>query len=66
VCCLPCYKLKSILGVEPKVKSSIEDPFRQVTWLGSIRVGLHVREQGTTIASVHVSVTILYLGLSSE
>jgi hypothetical protein len=34
--------------------------------LGSVRVGLHVRNQGTTIASVHVSVTILYLAMSSE
>jgi hypothetical protein len=43
--------LKSILGVGPKVKDSIEDPFRKETWLGSVRVGLHVREQGTTTAS---------------
>jgi len=43
--------LKSILGVGPKVKDSIEDPFRYETWLGSVRVGLHVREQGTTTAS---------------
>jgi len=34
--------------------------------LGSVRVGLHVRDQGTTTASVHVSVTILYLALSSK
>jgi hypothetical protein len=44
-------KLKSILGVGPKVKDSIEDPFRLETWLGSVRVGLHVREQCTTTAS---------------
>jgi hypothetical protein len=43
--------VKSILGVGPKVKDSIEDPFRLETWLGSVRVGLHVREQGTTTAS---------------
>jgi hypothetical protein len=41
VCC--CAELKSILGVGPKVKDSIEDPFKLVTWLGSVRVGLHVR-----------------------
>jgi hypothetical protein len=52
--------LKSILGFGTKVKDSIEDPFRKETWLGSVCVGLHVREQGTTTASVHVSVTILY------
>jgi hypothetical protein len=43
--------VKSILGVGPKVKESIEDPFRKETWLGGARVGLHVREQGTTTAS---------------
>jgi len=42
VCCY-CAKLKSILGVGPEVNDSIEDPFKYVTWLGSIRVGLHVR-----------------------
>jgi hypothetical protein len=36
------------------------------TWLGSVRVGLHIRDQGTTTASVHVSVTVLYLAMSSE
>jgi hypothetical protein len=36
------------------------------TWLGSVRVGLHVRDQGTTTASVHMSVTVLYLPMSSE
>jgi hypothetical protein len=34
--------------------------------LGSVRVGLHVRDQGTTTTSVHVSVTVLYLAMSSE
>jgi hypothetical protein len=47
MCC--CYtELKSILGVGPRVKDSIEDPFKYETWLGGIRVGLHVRVQGTT------------------
>jgi hypothetical protein len=36
--------LKSILRVGPKVKDSIEDPFKYETWLGSVRV------QGTTTA----------------
>jgi hypothetical protein len=55
------YKLKSILEVGSKIRSSIEDPSGRRTWLGSVRVGLHVRDQGMTTASVHVSVTILYL-----
>jgi hypothetical protein len=50
VCCC-ALQLKSILGDDPKIKDSIEDPFRLETWLGSVRVGLHVREQGTTITS---------------
>jgi hypothetical protein len=45
------YKLKSILGVGPKVKDFIEIPFRLETWLGDVCVGLHVREQGTTTTS---------------
>jgi hypothetical protein len=28
VCAVAALKLKSILGVDPKVKDSIEDPFR--------------------------------------
>jgi hypothetical protein len=43
-------KLKSILGVGLKVKDSIEDPFKWVTWLISVCVGLHVRVQDTTTA----------------
>jgi hypothetical protein len=43
--------MKSILGVGPKVKDSIEDPFRYKNWLGGVHVGLHVRVQGTTTAS---------------
>jgi hypothetical protein len=44
----------------------LKTPSGRRTWLGSFRVGLHVRDQGTTTASVHVSVTILYLAMSSE
>jgi hypothetical protein len=51
VCAVPVLKLKSVLGVGPKVKDSIEDPFRQETWLRGVRVGLDIREQGTTTAS---------------
>jgi hypothetical protein len=49
--CRCVLKLKSILGVGPKVKYSIEDPFKQVTWLGGVRVGLHVKVLDTIAAS---------------
>jgi hypothetical protein len=42
--------VKSILGVGHKVKESIENPFKWKIWLGSIRVGLHVRVKGMTTA----------------
>jgi hypothetical protein len=48
VCALFC--VKSILGVSPMVKESIKNPFRWKIWLGSIRVGLHVRVKGMTTA----------------
>lgn len=48
--CYCCANLKSILGVGPRVKDSIEDSFKWVTWLGGNRVGLHVRVHGTTTA----------------
>jgi hypothetical protein len=51
VCVVAALNLKSILGVGPKVKNSIEDPLRYETWLGGVRVRLHVRVQGTTTAS---------------
>jgi hypothetical protein len=40
----------TILGVGLKVKESIKNPFRWKIWLGSVRVGLHVRIKGMTIA----------------
>jgi hypothetical protein len=40
--------VKSILGVGPKVKESIKNPFRWQIWLGGIRDGLHVRVKGMT------------------
>jgi hypothetical protein len=43
-------RVKSILGVGPKVKESIKNPFRWKIWLGSVRVGLHVRVKGMTTA----------------
>jgi len=42
--------VKSILGVGLKVKESIKNPFRWKIWLGSVRVGLHVRVRGMTTA----------------
>jgi hypothetical protein len=41
-------RVKSILGVGPKVKESIKNPFRLKIWLGNVRVGLHVRVKGMT------------------
>jgi hypothetical protein len=58
--------VKSSLGMNPKPKDSIEDPFRYETWLGSVHIGLHVRVQGTIIASGYVSVTALLLASSSK
>jgi hypothetical protein len=43
-------RVKSILGVGPKVKESIKNPFRWKIWSGSVRVGLHVRVRGMTTA----------------
>jgi hypothetical protein len=49
VCCY-CVRVKSILGRSPKVKESIKDPFKYVTWLGGVHVGLRVRVQDTIAA----------------
>jgi len=43
-------RVKSILGVGPKVNESIKNPFRWKIWLGSVRVGLHIRVKGMTTA----------------
>jgi hypothetical protein len=51
VCVVAALNLKFILGVGPKVKDSIEDPFRLETWLGGVCVRIHVRVQGTTTTS---------------
>jgi len=48
VCSSVC--VKSILGVGPKVKESIKNPFRWKIWLRSVRVGLHDRVKGMTTA----------------
>jgi thioredoxin-related protein len=49
VCCY-CVRVKSILGRSPKVKESIKDLFKYVTWLGGVHVGLRVRVQDTIAA----------------
>jgi hypothetical protein len=43
-------RMKSILGVGPKVKESIRNLFKWKIWLGSVRVGLHVIVKGMTTA----------------
>jgi hypothetical protein len=48
VCSSVC--VKSILGVGPKVKESIKNPFKLKIKLGSVRVGLQVRVKGMTTA----------------
>jgi hypothetical protein len=45
------FHVKSITGVDPKVKDSIEDPFKYETWLGSIHDGLRVRVKSMTTTS---------------
>jgi hypothetical protein len=50
----------------PKVKEFIEDPFKYVTWLGCVYIGLRVRVQDTIAAYGYVNVTILLLALSFE
>jgi hypothetical protein len=42
--------LKPILGRSTQVKESIKDPFKYVTWLGDVHVGLCVRVQDTITA----------------
>jgi hypothetical protein len=42
--------VKSILGLGPKVKESIKNPFKWKIWLGSVHDRLHVRVKGMTTA----------------
>jgi hypothetical protein len=42
--------VKSILEVGPRLMESIKNPFRWKIWLGSVRVGLHVKVRGMTTA----------------
>jgi len=44
-------RMKSILGVGPKVNESIKNPFKWKIWLGSVHDRLHVRVKGMTTAS---------------
>jgi len=59
-------RVKSILGVGPKVKYSIEDPFKYETWLGSVHDGFRVRVIGTIATLGFVSVTFYVLALPSK
>jgi len=43
-------RVKTILGVGPKVKESIKNSFRWKIWLGSVHDGLCVRVKGMTTA----------------
>jgi hypothetical protein len=52
-------RVKSILGVGPRVKESIKNPFRWKIWLGSVRVGLHVKVKGMTTTQGYVSTIVL-------
>jgi len=56
-----CYFIlvKSILGVDPKVKDSIKDLFKLETWLGSVHNGLRVIVKGMTAAMGFVSTSAL-------
>jgi hypothetical protein len=44
------FRVKSILGIGPKVKESIEDSFKYETWLGSVHDRLCVRVKDMTTA----------------
>jgi len=52
-------RVKSILGVGPKVKEFIKDPFKQETWSGSVHDGLRVIVKCMTIAIGFVSTSAL-------
>jgi hypothetical protein len=52
-------RVKSILGVGPKVKESIKDPFKYETWLGSVHDELRVIVKGMTIVMSFVSTSAL-------
>jgi hypothetical protein len=56
-----CYlvRVKSILGVGPKVKDSIKDPFKNETWLESVHDGIRVIIKGMTTAIGFVSTSAL-------
>jgi hypothetical protein len=57
MCSIVCVKF--ILGVGPKVKESITDPFTSETWMGSVHDGLRVIVKGMTIAMGFVSTSAL-------
>jgi hypothetical protein len=59
--------VKSILGVGPKVKDSIEDPFQvgEPGWEAFV-LGYTSESKVRPLHQGYVSVTTLYLALSSE
>jgi hypothetical protein len=58
--------MKSILGVRPKLKDSIEDPSgRRPSWEAFV-LGYTLETKVRPLHREYVSVTILYLPLSSE
>jgi hypothetical protein len=65
-CAVAALQLKSILGDGPKIKDSIEDPFRKETWLGNFVLGYTLESKVRPLHQGYVSVTTLYLALSSE
>jgi hypothetical protein len=66
VCAVAALKLKSILGVGPKVKDSIEDPSGRRPGWGALVFGYMLESKVRPLHQGYVSVTILYLVLSSE
>jgi hypothetical protein len=67
VCDVAALKLKSTLGVNLKVKDSIEDPpsVRRPGWEAFV-LGYTLESKVRPLHQGYVSVTILYLVLSSE
>jgi hypothetical protein len=57
--CATIVRVKSILGVDPKVKEFIKDLFKYETWLGSFHDGLHVIIKGMTTTIGFVSSSAL-------
>jgi hypothetical protein len=57
--CATFVRVKSILGVGPKVKEFIKDLFKHETWLGSVYNGLRAIVKGMTTALGFVSTSAM-------